>query len=229
VNRFDLSVYLRAEVVDIRQPYCSVENKMLIDTNVLYFCYYDRFSQLEALDTGVRFYQTSEYPTFLKKLLSSQSTLFVHKINLLELANTIERAELQILYCKVNEASEIGKDVNLKALRRSYPKEFRIIQRRLVTYLHSIKKAFRLIGPAISIDQLLGNFLIEWQDSLADAGDAMIVAEARREGINSVLSDDAFFATLNNIKFYTANRTAISAYKRKKPNRSTENINDPEE
>ena len=211
---FDLKPYLRAkEVVDIRQPMGSIDNNMLVDTNILWFCYYPHYSQLDLLGRGPVEYQITQYPSFLKKLLSSETVLFVHKIGLLEFANTVERAELQLLYLKVKEVSEIGDDFKPKDLRHTYPEQYRIIQGQLATYMHSIKKTFELLGNDIPIDQLLAEFFLEWQDSLADVGDAMMIAQAKLKGISSVLSDDADLASLKDIRLYTANNAAVSAYK----------------
>ena len=208
----DLAKHLKAEVIDIRQSLSPSVKKILIDANVLYFCYYDRFSLLDPMGKGPRNYQKNDYPSFFKKLLSSNTSLVIHKVGLLEFINTVERAELQILYCKVNKTSTIKNDFSPKRLRYNYSEKFRNIQGQIITYLHSIKKTFSLLNIDASIDGYLWNSLTEWQDSLGDVEDATMIAEAKREGIDSVLTDDSAFVTFNGIKLFTANKNAINAY-----------------
>lgn len=209
---FDLKPYLKATILDIRRPNCPIpiDKRILFDANVLFFCCYDRFSLLEAIHKEPSEYQITEYSKFFKKLLSSNTILFVHKIGILEFARRVEKAELQILYCEKEGTSEIGEDFSLKGLRRAYPQDYSNIQGQLAIYLNSIKKTFKLLNREISIDQLLTDFLMEWRNSLADPADAMMVAEAKQEGIASILSDDADFATFKNIKLYTANRNVLN-------------------
>lgn len=212
------NAYLRAEVKNIKLPQCPVETRILVDANVLYFCYYDRCGQLDYIGKSPEEYQMIEYQLFLKKLLESKSNLFIDKIGLLEFLKSVEHVELKLLYLKKNKVSEIGKDFKLKAMRNNYPEEYRAIKGRIATYLNSIRKNFRLLNSDISLGKLMEDTLIEWQDSFTDPGDAMMVKEAKRHGVTSVLSDDADFATFSDIKLYTANYKAIRLYRKKTKN-----------
>ncbi len=208
----NLEPHLRAEVTDIRPRKVPKADKILVDANVLYFCYYTKFDQLYYLDKSPLSYQMSIYPSFLQRLLTAGSTLFVHKIGLIEFIKLVEIAELQILYCKVTGKTNIGDDFNQKNLRFKYPDDYHMIQSQLATYLNSIKKSFLLLSSEKTIDQLLEKFLIDWQDSLGDPSDAVMISEAKQEGVYAFLSDDADFATFKDIKLYTANKISIEAY-----------------
>jgi len=216
MENFDLADHLRSEVIDIREPTCSLPKKILIDTNILYFCYYDRFSQLEILGESVRCYQIEAYPIFLKKLFSSEVQLFVHKIALLEFINLVKKVELKLLYYQIYNTPEIPLDFNFKKFSREYYEKYFSIQRRLVIYLNSIRKKFKLVSLSGEISQILEDIFLKWQNSLADIGEATMFVEAERDGINSVLSDDSDIVTLSNVRLYTANEKAIEAFKRKR-------------
>lgn len=207
---------IKAEVADIRIAPIPSEGGVLVDTNVLYFSYYDRFSQLETLGEGPSKYQTSVYSPFLKGLLSSGVKGFVHRIGLYEFSRTVETAELQILYCEKMGVSHVDRErFRPKELRTQHLKDWKEIQQRIVIYLHSIVKTFQLLNPSAAIDVMAAEFLLEWKDSLGDVGDAMMIAEAKREGIKAVLSDDVDIATFREIRLYTGNSTVLQAWQQK--------------
>lgn len=212
MTKINLKPFAKAQIKDIQHKDCKIEaSKMLVDTNVLYFCYYDRWSQLANIKKSVQEYQLREYSTFFKRLLDSKISLFVHRISLFELAHRIETAELQILYCEKNKITSLeGVDFNLKNIRRSYYSEINEIKMNLATYLHAIQKTFHLLNFDRKIDLFLFDFLFDWKDSISGAGDAMMVSEAKHAGINSILSDDSDFVSFKDIKLYTANYLAIS-------------------
>lgn len=211
----DLTPHLKAEVIDIRTLPAPKESSILVDTNIIYFFYYPRFSELQLLGEGPLGYQTKEYPRFFKKLLLLKTPLYVHPLGLCEFAKTVAIAELQILYCRINGVTKVDDRFKPKGLRYAYPSEYQRIQREIVNHLHSIKKTFKLIKSNVTIDDLLANFVIEWNNSFGEAQDAMMIADAKRENINLVLSDDGDFATFEDIKFYTANNSPIRAYQEK--------------
>lgn len=217
MDRFDLTPYLRGEVIDIRDP-LSLSlpvDKILVDTNVLYFCYYPRYSQLVAFGEGPRNYQVKYYPDFLKELLSSSAVLFVHGLALVEFTNLFMKHELMLLFGTVNKTSNVPKGFNFGEFSREHPKEYFSIQQDLQTYLNAIKEDFQLLGQDAPIERLLGDFSLKWQGSLADAWDAMMFADAERKKIYCILSDDAYISTIEDVCLYTANKTAIDAYKKK--------------
>lgn len=212
MTKINLKPFARARIKDIQKQDCKIEtDKMLIDTNVLYFCYYDRWSQLAGISKGVQDYQLREYSKFFKKLLDLKKSLFVHRISLFEFAKRIEIAELQILYCEKNKITNFDeKDFSLKELRRTYYSENNKIKTNLSAYLHSIQKTFNLLNVDKKIDLFLFDFLFDWKDSISGAGDAVMVSEAKQAGIHSILSDDSDFVSFKDIELYTANYLAIN-------------------
>lgn len=212
MSKFNLKPFVKAQIKDIQKKDCKIEtNKMLIDTNVLYFCYYDRWSQLDSINKGVKEYQLREYSNFFKKLLNSKVSLFVHRISLFEFAKRIEMAELQILYCEKNQLTNLDQvDFNLKDARKVYYSENSKIKMNLSIYFHAIQKTFTLLNFDRKIDLFLFDFLLDWKDSIAGAGDAIMVSEAKQAGINSILSDDSDFVSFKDVELYTANYLAIN-------------------
>lgn len=212
MTKINLKPFVRAYIKDIQKQNCEiVTDKMLVDTNVLYFCYYDRWSQLDNIRRGAQNYQLREYSKFFKKLLNSKVTLFVHRISLYEFAHRIEMAELMILYCQKNNIANLdGIDFPLKDIRRDYHSENSKIKNNLIIYLHAIQKTFNLLNFDRKLDLFLFDFLSDWKDSISGAADAMMVSEAKQSGINSILSDDSDFVSFENIELYTANYIAIN-------------------
>lgn len=208
---FSLSSIAKAEIRDIQRRDCLVDNdKILVDTNVVYFCYYDRWAQLASTNKGPREYQLKHYPTFLKLLLNKNVALFLHKTAILEFGHRIESAELQILYCeKSGITNPADLKLDIKQLRQLYYTEYQEIKKSLITYFAVIMKTFKLINCEESIDKFLSNCLLEWQNAFSGITDASMVAEAKKFGINSILSDDSDFVSFQGIKLYTANNLAI--------------------
>jgi predicted nucleic acid-binding protein len=214
MNKTSLKPFARAKIKDIRKRDCKLDtSKMLVDTNVLYFCYYDRWTQLNSINKGAKDYQLKEYTKFFKRLLDSKISLFVHKISLCEFAQTIEMAELQILYCEKNKLTDIDKNnFVLKEVRRAYAKEDVVIKTNLSTYLNAIGRKFTLLNLDRKIDLFLFDFLLNWKDSIAGTGDAIMISEAKEAGINCILSDDSDLISFKDIELYTANNLAINCH-----------------
>lgn len=212
MTNFDLKPFVRAKIEDIQKEDCKIDmDKILVDTNVLYFCYYDRWAQLASIGKSPRAYQLREYSTFFKKLLNSKVSLFVHRISLYEFAHRIELAELKILYCEKNKLTSLeGSRFELKEIRKLYCNELPKIKNSLCAYLHAIQKTFNLLNIDEKIDLFLFDFLFNWKDSISGAGDAIMISEAKKVGINTVLSDDIDFVSFKDIKLFTANSSAIA-------------------
>jgi len=199
--------------VDVRRPEASVPPRCLVDTNILYFLHYDRFTNLDALGEGPRPYQTTEYPRYIKRLRYENKELWVHRTGLIELARIVERAELQILYAvKTPDVAGIPPDLNVKAIRRTYRAEYLLCQERVLTYLAAVRKAYRLIA-------MVGNDAVSywpawdvaWPRTVADPEDVGQLVDAVATGLSQVLSDDADWVSLDGITLYTANAVAIRA------------------
>jgi hypothetical protein len=213
VSGFDLSPYLHAEVFDIQAPLSGIEGKMLVDTNILLFCYYSRWDLLATIDRGAKNYQLREYSSFFRKLLVEKVVLYVHKDAVVEFIHRIFLGELKLLFCEHNNP-ELLNTFDLKYFVREHWRETIRVKGDLLTYLNQLKKTFRLINCDSRLEDFLGYSWNEWHDSLGGIVDATMVAEAKKLGIDSVLSDDSDFISFSEIKLYTANRMAIAAYKK---------------
>ncbi|MDP8233555.1 MAG: hypothetical protein P9M06_01970 [Candidatus Saelkia tenebricola] len=213
-----LADFTEATVIDIKDAKYEINfDKLLIDANVLLFYYYDRWNQLSKFNLGARYYQLKEYSRFFKRVLSSNVSVFVHEVCLLEFTHFIESVELKLLDCKKKGLTSFDpENFKLKDARCLYKEDSKHIRSTLATYLNPISKRFYLVSNNDSIDQILGNLLIEWQSSnLADINDAAMIVEAKKLGIKAIISDDSDFISFKGIDLYTANDVAIEAYNKK--------------
>jgi hypothetical protein len=105
-------------------------------------------------------------------------------------------------------------------MRLNYYEKFSVIKNCLTTYLFAISKTFKLLNYDIPIDRFLAEFMQQWKNAISGSTDAMIIAEAKQKGINSILSDDSEFISFDGIKLYTANNIAISVHERVKTNKN---------
>ncbi len=214
MSKASLSPHLKAEIIDITADECPIEDSYLIDTNVLYFAYYDRYDQLGAYSLRTPKYQKQFYPKFLERLLDDGATLRIHPAVFLELLRTMERSEMGILYyAKTGKDSDRLSKEDEKNLRRAYTAEYRRIVGRLSSYARSVVKTFIFLPQSEDIEDYAFRLFRAWQNSLTDVVDAIQYADACEAALHCVLSDDSDWATCDGIRFFTANRQVLDAAK----------------
>lgn len=211
----ELAPLVSATVVDIRAPAARLTTSYLVDTNVLFFCYYQRHSQHIDLGLGPLAYQTTSYPKYEKRVRESRGRLAVARSCVVEFLHTIERAELKILHAILNPQVTPGQGDPLK------PKEIRgrgylegrldQVRYQVQTHLAVLQANFNLLPDPQWDRPFLDCLREEWSRGLIDATDAALIAEARAAGIVNIISDDAELSTVSDICLYTANRTATDA------------------
>lgn len=197
-----LTYCVRADVVDIRNDSPKPSDAFLVDTNVWYWMTYTRASQGRRPPTSS---QAGEYPSYLNKALSVKASLRICLLTLPELANLIERTELDV------HSRTFGLDKSkLKEFRHNYSKERKQVVTEIRTAWAQIKSL------ATPIDMMVN-------EPFADAAlgmcgtypvngyDLFILEALKRSGLGTlqIITDDGDFVTVPGIVVFTSNRTAI--------------------
>lgn len=203
-----------ANVCDIRQ-YVTPRPSYLIDTNVLHYTRYDRYTQERCLTGGVTDACIEAYATHESVARANGSRLTVSRSVVFEFLRTIECAELQILGAILDPKIAQG-DVGsfqIKKVRDMSPAGFSEAQKRISAYLSIIAKQFALVDHLNELRSIADTLLKLWPGRLVDSGDALLAAEAQASGITNILSNDADLAKMPGICLFTANSAAIAAAK----------------
>lgn len=209
-----LAPLVRATVVDLESPAQPLAESYLVDTNVLYFCYYQRHSQHEDLDRGPAHYQIRAYPNYEKRIRAGQRRLGVTRTIPVEFLHRIEAAELTILHA-VLDPNIIGRDPGfpIKAVREMGHLAGRLdeVREQVQTHLAVLQARITLLPDPTWATPFVECLQEEWRGALIDATDAVFIAEAKAAGIPNIISDDAELSTVPGIQLCTANRIAIRA------------------
>lgn len=191
-----MSWSVRAQVVDIRTDTPHASDVIWIDTNIWIWLTY----------AGPQPPQSAPYIRYIASLKKIKASMAAGSINLAELAAHIEHTEL------LKWQARNGRPADSREL-----KVFRwdAAQRRDV--VDEIGRCWRAVQgyanlPANAIQSTCVTRAAESLESgdLVDGGDAVMLADARRNGITSVLTDDADFATVEWITLFTANLKTIN-------------------
>lgn len=185
---------VQAEVVDIQSDNPKADDIFLVDTNAWYWHTYTNAS------ISSRFYQITEYPSYIAKAISANSLLLYSGLSLAELAYNIEKAEREIF----------GSTLNPKEYRHHYPTE----RAKVVTEVQSAWS--QVTSTAVCTDVLVNEetseaALTRFQTQLLDGYDLLIVEAMDKENIAQIITDDGDYVTVPGIKVFTANNGAIAA------------------
>ena len=89
---------VKANVVDLRTPGMSLPKSVVTDTKILYLVYYDPAALVLAGGKPPAPYQLSAYPRWWKRAVFQKVTLCTATVCLAELAQVVERTELEIIW-----------------------------------------------------------------------------------------------------------------------------------
>lgn len=184
-------------VYDIRNVYPDRKDRYFVDTNVWFWFTY--CSSKEIVGEAVpRRYQVEKYPQFVEKVLDEGAKLYHCPLVFSELANIIEKTELEI-YNYENPDNTISR------------KQFRAIPSERSKFIEELKQAWRVISSiSNSIEVSLDGALVKsasgvLENSCLDPYDAFYFSLMKNEGIEKIITDDKDFATTNISSIYTAN------------------------
>lgn len=181
---------VRADVVDIATDSPSPSDRIVVDSCVWYPLTYSGITAAE----GRRF---APYGNYLKKLRTAGGTALISAVSFVEVAKKIEHVEFD------KYRARTGYALDAKAAR-SEPAHWATVTSEIdVSWkqMHALgTSCASSIGPSCVSNAAAGLRAGE----LLDGGDAIIVADARREGVDLVLTDDSDYGTLHGIRVLTA-------------------------
>lgn len=200
-----INYFVKSFVVDIRTDIPKITDSFLVDTNVWYWLTYTKASSCARRP---RFYQTNDYPDYIKRAKLIKAKLFRCGLVLSELAHIIEKSECE-LYNNVNSSQ-----ITLKEFRHNYPAE-------RATTINEIAVAWSLVevisdNRDITIDNIACRDLITLiGNSCVDGYDAFLaLQEMKMNPQFSVITDDGDFTTIPGIHVFTANKRIIEIAKK---------------
>lgn len=185
---------VQAEVVDIRSDHPKKDDIFLVDTNVWYWLTYSNAS------ISAKYYQITDYPTYIAKSLAAQSLLLYCGLSLSELAHNIEQAEKNIFSLALK----------LKEYRHNYPA-------RRANVVAEIQAAWSqvtsiAVSTDITVDEATTNTaLTRFSTQPLDGYDLLILEAMDKAGIVQVITDDGDYVTVPGIRVFTANQNVITA------------------
>ncbi|MEH1907682.1 hypothetical protein [Nostoc sp.] len=187
---------VQAEVVDIRSDAPKNDDIFLVDTNAWYWYTYTNAS------ISSRYYQITEYPSYIAKAISANSWLSYCGLSLAELAHNIEQTEREIF----------SSTLKSKEYRHNFPTE----RAKVVAEVQAAWS--QVISSAVCTDVLVSEetsnaALTRFQTQLLDGYDLLILEAMDKAGVTQIITDDGDYVTVPGIKVFTANNSAIAAAK----------------
>jgi predicted nucleic acid-binding protein len=194
-----LNLTVNAEVVDIRGDAPKDSDVFLVDTNVWFWLTYTRVSLSDAKP-----YQTTDYPDYVQRALTTNALLSFCGVNLAELAGVIEQAERKI------HNGRSGKIESVKYFRHNFPAQRIAVTTEISTAFSQVESMASAMDVMVNGDAAK-NGLAHITRVPIDLDDAVMLEVALKNGVNQVLTDDCDFVGMNGITVFTANRTVLAA------------------
>jgi predicted nucleic acid-binding protein len=190
-----------AQVVDLNSTKPIKGEKYFIDTNVWFWTTYVASKDM-SIPNAPEDYQINDYSRFLERLISDGAELCHSALTLTEIANIVEKKELEIY--KNNENLEV---FDKKTFRKN--KELRD------TVIEEIKIAWSTINSMstclpVNLDSdFAENTISVLEEGVLDAYDSFFVQVMKNCNIDCLVTDDDDFCSINNQIVITANKKAI--------------------
>ena len=191
---------VQAEVIDLNADIPGPGDAFFVDTNVWYWLTYTRCRMAYR---GPRPYQVNDYPAYIKQARTARAKLFTCGLCLSELANLIEKNELDIFRMSRGP-------IEAKEFRHNEP----TARSQVITEIQDAWAMAKSFAGFIDVlldqpltDKTCGNMA----SFPADPHDLFMVENFIKAGVSQVITDDGDFATIPGIRVFTANRNVIQA------------------
>lgn len=186
------------KIVDLR-TYVSINNtrKFFLDTNILYWYTYPRFSLPNQLSSTAKVYYD-----FIDKLIDAGNPLETSIYNLTELLNVIEKNEYSI-YCDLHKDIPITRKDFRKMLS-----ERTNVGKIMKTSLNNANGICNIVDfdfTKTTITAFVDNFI----EHRCDVFDYTILQHCIKSQSLNIISDDSDFSTMEKITLYTANENVL--------------------
>ncbi|HIF9275676.1 TPA: hypothetical protein ACX6QR_003738 [Photobacterium damselae] len=170
--------------------------KVLIDTNVLYWLTYAN-SRVFPKTLQPRDYQLTDYPSIFEKLINCGNELFFSNYSISELASIIARVEASL-------SGKGSKHEIKKWLRESGGRE--IVSKELTTSIETIESWATALEAASPLNS--NQYLKRYQQVYLDGYDIYIENDISSNGLTYILTDDIDFVSVDGLNIITANQSA---------------------
>ena len=186
------------KIIDLR-TYSSINNarKFFLDTNVLYWYTYPRFSSSKQFSPTAKIYYN-----FIDGLIAAGNPLETSIYNITELLNVIEKNEYDI-YCKLH--SEIP--ISRKDFRKM-PSERANVKKIIETSLNNAKGICSIVDFNF-VQNTIDDFVNTFTNHRCDIFDYAILENCINTQCLNIISDDSDFSTIEKINLYTANENIL--------------------
>lgn len=193
---------VQAEVIDLRSDKPGPGDAFFVDTNVWYWLTYTRY-RLAYKPRQPKAYQVRDYPAYIKKGRKAKAKLFTCGLCFSELANLIEKNELDIFRMSKGQ-------IEIKEFRHNEPSE----RKSVVTEIQdawAMAKSFAGFIDVLLDEPLTDKVCHDITSCPADPHDLFMVENSIKAGVSQIITDDGDFATIPGIRVFTANRNVIQA------------------
>ena len=187
-----------SSIKDIR-TYKPIDNTKpyFLDTNVLYWYAYPRFSKDMRLPLNA-----DPYYNFVDYLVSSGNPLYTSIYNLTELVNVIEKNEFELYRKLYPDIPYTKKDY------RKLTKERSSLMQTLNTSISNVKNICNVLSFNFNA-QHLDSFMSNFSSHRCDVFDYAILQNCIALNQLNIISDDSDFVTMEKINLHTANLSVI--------------------
>lgn len=195
-----VSYNVQAEVVDLRSDAPRPEDAFFVDTNVWYWLTYTR---CRTAYRGPRPYQVNEYPAYIKRARAAKAKLFTCGLCFSELANLIEKNELDIFRSSKGQ-------IEPKEFRHNEPAE----RQSVVTEIQNAWAMAKSLAGFVNVlldEPITDKACQDITQHPADPSDLFMVENFIKAGISQIITDDGDFAIIPGLRVFTANRSVIQS------------------
>lgn len=194
---------IRASVVDLRGDDPEAADVFWVDTNIWLLVSYSRFPPREGPSATSRAQvRAKPYLVYLKELRAARSRLVVGADVLGELAKHVEYVEHKI-YESSNGPADLKVFRSMPAERADVVQEIEAVWTNVLSYATLSTNAILSSCVATALANLqLGD--------LVDGHDSVQIAEARRNGVTDIITDDRDYGTVAGLRVFTANQRLIA-------------------
>lgn len=201
---------VQAKIIQASKYKPTGREHILLDTQILLWMYYSKFSSpMLGIDRPAG-YQLKTYPALLKALLQTKSALYYTGLNLPELFHQIERFECALY------SYETKTEMKPKQYRHAANEAMQKVFDEVRTIWDKLHSVAHLIPVALN-DRFLQDTLVQYGASKVDGYDRFMLEVVRTAGIPLwILSDDGDMACIPEATVITENQSVLSqAYNKK--------------
>lgn len=168
-----------------------------LDTNVLYWYTYPRFSNQSDLPTNA-----IKYYDFVDDLVAAGNPLYTSVYNLTELINVVEKNEFELFKELNSDIPYTKKDYRKLAPERSS------VEQILNTTISNVRNTCTVVSFDFEM-KYLDMFIGQLSDHRCDVFDYVILRKCIEMNKLNIISDDSDFSTMELINLHTANSSVI--------------------